>query len=103
MAGVRPHRKIAEVLIQFDILRVPAAAHPNLRSTVPIVANQIHTVAPRLYFNPALLEELHNSANAGPVNWPQEEVYTEMARSTPNWLCYLAGAGFSIMTANLND
>ena len=43
--------------------------YPKLRNLAPMVANQIHTVEPGLYFIPSLLNKLRNSEFADTVNW----------------------------------
>ena len=104
--------KIAEVLCQFDVLKVsaeeafdagitsafyphglghhlgsnvhdlgsnlanaqgekfpPPKKYPKLRSSAPMVANQIHTVEPGLYFIPALLDKLRQGEHTAKLNW----------------------------------
>jgi Xaa-Pro dipeptidase len=104
--------RIAEVLIEFDVLRLSAEEavakdiagsfyphglghhlgcnvhdkgsqlanaqgdilpksdkYPKLRSGAKMVANQIHTVEPGLYFIPAFLEKLKASKHAHSINW----------------------------------
>jgi Xaa-Pro dipeptidase len=104
--------RIAEVLIEFDVLRLSAEEavakdiagsfyphglghhlgcnvhdkgsqlanaqgdilpksdkYPKLRSGAKMVANQIHTVEPGLYFIPAFLEKLKASKYAHAINW----------------------------------
>jgi Xaa-Pro dipeptidase len=49
---------------------VPASKkYPKLRSSAPMVANQIHTVEPGLYFIPSLLDKLRTSQYAAGLNW----------------------------------
>ena len=43
--------------------------YPKLRSSAPMVANQIHTVEPGLYFIPALLDKLRQGEQAAKLNW----------------------------------
>ena len=51
--------------------------YPKLRAGACMVANQIYTVEPGLYFIPALLAKLHASEHANVINW------TEMDRWIP--------------------
>jgi Xaa-Pro dipeptidase len=53
---------------QGDLLP-PPEKYPKLRSASPMVANQIHTVEPGLYFIPALLEKLRQGEHASKINW----------------------------------
>ena len=49
---------------------VPASTkYPKLRAGAPMVANQIHTVEPGIYFIPALLDKLRASDKADAINW----------------------------------
>ncbi len=57
---------------QGDLLPAPEK-YPKLRSAAPMVANQIHTVEPGLYFIPALLDKLRQSDQAVNVNWSRVE------------------------------
>ncbi|MDA9296182.1 Xaa-Pro dipeptidase [Porticoccaceae bacterium] len=47
----------------------PPPEYPKLRSTAPMVANQVHTIEPGLYFIPALLKKLKGTKAAKQVNW----------------------------------
>ena len=53
---------------QGDVLP-PPEKYPKLRSSAPMVANQIHTVEPGLYFIPALLDKLRSGDQAANINW----------------------------------
>ena len=53
---------------QGDLLP-PPEKYPKLRSAAPMVANQIHTVEPGLYFIPALLDKLRQGEHASKINW----------------------------------
>jgi len=53
---------------QGDLLPAPEK-YPKLRSAASMVANQIHTVEPGLYFIPALLEKLRQGEQAKNINW----------------------------------
>jgi Xaa-Pro dipeptidase len=53
---------------QGDLLPAPEK-YPRLRSAAPMVANQIHTVEPGVYFIPALLEKLRQGEHGNKINW----------------------------------
>jgi len=53
---------------QGDLLPAPEK-YPKLRAAAPMVANQIHTVEPGVYFIPALLEKLRQGGQASKINW----------------------------------
>ncbi|ETN91958.1 Xaa-Pro dipeptidase [Gammaproteobacteria bacterium MOLA455] len=53
---------------QGDLLPAPEK-YPKLRGAASMVANQIHTVEPGLYFIPALLEKLRQGEQAKNINW----------------------------------
>lgn len=115
---VLSQHKIAEVLIDFDVLRMsaeeavansiaasfyphglghhlgcnvhdkggqlanaegdvlpPPEKYPKLRSGAPMVANQIHTVEPGLYFIPAYLEKLKAGEHAHLINWSRVDEF----------------------------
>ncbi|CAI8294681.1 Xaa-Pro dipeptidase [Porticoccaceae bacterium] len=59
---------------QGDILP-PPAKYPKLRSGAPMVANQIHTVEPGLYFIPAYLDKLKAGEYAGSINWSRVDEF----------------------------
>ena len=44
-------------------------------NTAPIVANQIHTIEPGLYFIPSLLQKLKASEHKGLINWSRAESF----------------------------
>ena len=46
-----------------------------MRNTSPMVANQIHTVEPGLYFIPSLLEKCRNTDNAAKLNWSRVDAF----------------------------
>ena len=51
---------------------IPASkTYPNLRASAPMVANQVHTVEPGVYFIPTLLESLQASDLSGSINWSE--------------------------------
>ncbi|MDG1312451.1 MAG: Xaa-Pro dipeptidase [Porticoccaceae bacterium] len=115
---VRSQHKIAEILIEFDVLKMspeeavandiassfyphglghhlgcnvhdkggqlanpqgdilpPPEKYPKLRSGAPMVANQIHTVEPGLYFIPAYLEKLKAGEHANSINWSRVDEF----------------------------
>ena len=51
----------------------PPTEYPKLRSTAPMVANQVHTIEPGLYFIPALLKKLQGTEAEKQVNWSRVE------------------------------
>jgi Xaa-Pro dipeptidase len=56
--------------------KVPASdKYPKLRSSAPMVANQIHTVEPGLYFIPSLLDRLRVGEHAGKFNWSRVDEF----------------------------
>ena len=57
---------------QGDLLPAPEK-YPKLRAAAPMVANQIHTVEPGLYFIPALLEKLRQGEHGAKINWLRVE------------------------------
>jgi len=57
---------------QGDLLPAPEK-YPKLRSGALMVANQIHTVEPGVYFIPALLEKLRQGEHGNSVNWSRVE------------------------------
>ncbi|MDG1165747.1 MAG: M24 family metallopeptidase, partial [Porticoccaceae bacterium] len=59
---------------QGDILP-PPEKYPKLRSGAPMVANQIHTVEPGLYFIPAYLEKLKAGEHANSINWSRVDEF----------------------------
>ena len=59
---------------QGDILP-PPEKYPKLRSGAPMVANQIHTVEPGVYFIPAFLEKLKAGEHANSVNWSRVDEF----------------------------
>ena len=115
---VLSQHKIAEVLIEFDVLKLspeeavakdiaasfyphglghhlgcnvhdkgsqlanaqgdmlpPPEKYPKLRSGAPMVANQIHTVEPGLYFIPAYLDKLKAGEHASAINWSRVDQF----------------------------
>lgn len=59
---------------QGDILP-PPEKYPKLRSGSPMVANQIHTVEPGLYFIPAYLDKLKAGEHAAAINWSRVDEF----------------------------
>jgi Xaa-Pro dipeptidase len=53
---------------QGDLMPV-SEKYPKLRAGAPMVANQVYTVEPGVYFIPALLDKLRNSAQSSLVDW----------------------------------
>ncbi len=67
--GVNVHDKGGQLASPDGAMIPPPEAYPRLRNTTPVVAGQIHTVEPGLYFIPALLDKLRDTANASSINW----------------------------------
>jgi Xaa-Pro dipeptidase len=59
---------------QGDILEA-STKYPKLRHTAPMVANQIYTVEPGLYFIPSRLQAYSKSESAGYVQWDKIEQF----------------------------
>ena len=56
--------------------KVPASEkYPKLRSSAPMVANQIHTVEPGLYFIPAYLDRLKANKHSAAINWARVDEF----------------------------
>lgn len=73
--GVNVHDKGGQ-LANADGETIPAPVdYPRLRNTTPMVANQIHTVEPGLYFIPALLDKLRNTRSAKDINWDRVNAF----------------------------
>lgn len=53
----------------------PAEKYPKLRSSAPMVANQIHTVEPGLYFIPALLDKVRQGKHAAKLDWSRVDYF----------------------------
>ena len=54
--------------------QIPASkTHPNLRASAAMVANQVYTVEPGVYFIPALLDKLRVSDQTNSINWAELE------------------------------
>ena len=51
----------------------PPEGYPTVRNTVPMVASQVYTVEPGLYFIPALLDKLRKAETHRQVNWARIE------------------------------
>ena len=67
--GCNVHDKGSQLAnAQGDIIP-PHKKYPKLRAASPMVANQIHTVEPGLYFIPAFLDRLKAGEHAGVINW----------------------------------
>ena len=73
--GCNVHDKGSQLAnAQCDILP-PPEKYPKLRSGSPMVANQIHTVEPGLYFIPAYLEKLKAGEHAYLINWSRVDEF----------------------------
>ena len=67
--GCNVHDKGSNLANPSGDLLPPPEEHPKLRSSAPMVANQIHTVEPGLYFIPPLLDKLRDGDQAVNINW----------------------------------
>jgi Xaa-Pro dipeptidase len=73
--GSNVHDKGAQLAnAQGDIIP-PSEKYPKLRSGSPMVANQIHTVEPGLYFIPAYLDKLKTGEYARLINWARVDEF----------------------------
>lgn len=73
--GCNVHDKGSQLAnAQGDILP-PLEKYPKLRSGSPMVANQIHTVEPGLYFIPAYLDKLKAGEHAHLINWSRVDEF----------------------------
>ena len=73
--GCNVHDKGSQLAnAQGDILP-PPEKYPKLRSGSSMVANQIHTVEPGLYFIPAYLEKLKAGEHAYLINWSRVDEF----------------------------
>lgn len=73
--GCNVHDKGSQLAnAQGDILP-PPEKYPKLRSGSPMVANQIHTVEPGLYFIPAYLKKLKAGEHAYLINWSRVDEF----------------------------
>jgi Xaa-Pro dipeptidase len=73
--GCNVHDKGSQLAnAQGDILP-PPEKYPKLRTGSPMVANQIHTVEPGLYFIPAYLEKLKAGEHAYLINWSRVDEF----------------------------
>jgi len=73
--GCNVHDKGSQLAnAQGDILP-PPEKYPKLRSGSPMVANQIHTVEPGLYFIPTYLEKLKAGEHAYLINWSRVDEF----------------------------
>lgn len=53
----------------------PPEKYPTLRHTAPMVANQVYTIEPGLYFIPSRLEAYRQGKSAGQINWSRIETF----------------------------
>ncbi len=71
--GCNVHDKGSNYVSSTGEVLPPPAKYPKLRSTAPMVANQIHTVEPGLYFIPAFLQKLRGTDAEAQVDWSRVE------------------------------
>ena len=67
--GCNVHDKGSQLANAEGDIIPPHKNYPKLRAASPMVANQIHTVEPGLYFIPAFLDRLKAGEHAGAINW----------------------------------
>ena len=53
----------------------PNQQYPKLRTLAPMVANQVYTVEPGVYFIPSKLADCRKGGSASLVNWPRVEAF----------------------------
>lgn len=73
--GCNVHDKGAQLANAQGDLLPPPEKYPKLRSGAPMVANQIYTVEPGLYFIPAYLEKLKAGEHANLINWSRVDEF----------------------------
>lgn len=73
--GCNVHDKGSQLANAEGEIIPPHPQYPALRASAPMVANQIHTVEPGVYFIPALLSKLKQSQNAKAINWPKVDEF----------------------------
>lgn len=74
--GCNVHDKGGNLANAQGELLPPPEKHPKLRGAAPMVANQIHTVEPGLYFIPALLDKLRQTEHASKINWARVDDFS---------------------------
>ena len=73
--GCNVHDKGSQLANPEGEVIAPHPQYPALRAGAPMVANQIHTVEPGVYFIPALLAKLKQGDSAGTINWVKVEEF----------------------------
>jgi Xaa-Pro dipeptidase len=73
--GCNVHDKGSQLANPEGEVIAPHPQYPALRAGAPMVANQIHTVEPGVYFIPALLAKLKQGDNTGAINWAKVEKF----------------------------
>ena len=73
--GVNVHDKGGDLANPQGEKLAPPKAYPKLRAIAPMVATQVYTVEPGLYFIPAYLTKLRQSKNASQINWSKLEPF----------------------------
>lgn len=74
--GVNVHDKGSQLANAKGDLVTVTEEYPTLRHSAAMVANQIYTVEPGVYFIPSKLEKLRGSKNASKVNWSRVDEFT---------------------------
>ncbi len=73
--GCNVHDKGTQLANPQGELMPPPEEYPKMRHTVPMVANQIYTVEPGLYFIPSLLDKLRAGEHGAKINWSRVEAF----------------------------
>ena len=73
--GVNVHDRGAQFSNPEGDLFELSKAYPKRRLSAPMVANQVFTVEPGIYFIPSLLDKLRHGNEAAKINWPQIEAF----------------------------
>ena len=73
--GVNVHDRGTQLASPRGDLYEPLKTYPKMRHLAPMIANQIYTIEPGIYFIPSVLDKLRNSVNASQINWAQVEAF----------------------------
>jgi Xaa-Pro dipeptidase len=71
--GINVHDKGAQLSDPFGTVIRPPVNYQKLPSTIPMVAQQVYTVEPGVYFIPTLLNQLRGTKVERNINWPRVE------------------------------
>lgn len=73
--GCNVHDKGGNLASAQGDLMPPVEKYPTMRHTAPMVANQVYTVEPGLYFIPSRLESFRQEKSAKYLNWSRIETF----------------------------